>query len=110
MRAARSAEWLAYAILAVVAATTIAIVTFATRAGLSANRDVVEVLHLTGARDRFIAAEVQRHFLHLGLRGGAIGLVLSIATFLLLSLQGGAASMFLVPISDRKSTRLNSSH
>lgn len=99
MRAARSAEWLAYAILAVVAATTIAIVTFATRAGLSANRDVVEVLHLTGARDRFIAAEVQRHFLHLGLRGGAIGLLLSVATFLILGAQDGATSMFLVPVT-----------
>jgi cell division transport system permease protein len=99
LRAAHAAEWLAYAVLGVIAATTIAIVTFATRAGLSANREVVEVLHLTGARDRFIAAEVQRHFLHLGLRGGAIGLALSVATFLLLGWEGGAASMFLVPVS-----------
>lgn len=99
MQSARSAEWLAYAVLIVVATTMIAIVSFATRAGLSANREVVEVLHLTGARDSFIAAEVQRHFLHLGFRGGIIGLLLSIATFLLLSMQGGAASMFLVPIS-----------
>lgn len=99
IRAARSAEWLAYAVLAVVAATTIAIVTFATRAGLSANREVVEVLHLTGARDSFIAAEVQRHFLHLGLRGGVIGLLLSIVTFLALGTQSGVTSMFLVPVS-----------
>lgn len=99
MRAARAAEWLAYAVLAVIAATTVAIVTFATRAGLSANREVVEVLHLTGARDRFIAAEVQRHFLHLGLRGGVIGLLLSVAAFLALGAQGGAASMFLVPVT-----------
>ena len=97
VRAARSAQWLAYAVLAVVAATTIAIVTFATRAGLSANREVVEVLHLIGARDRFIAAEVQRHFLHLGLRGGMIGLGISIATFLALGIYGHARSMLLVP-------------
>jgi cell division transport system permease protein len=99
VRAAHAAEWLAYAVLAVVAATTIAIVTFATRAGLSANREVVEVLHLIGARDRFVAAEIQRHFLHLGLRGGAIGLALSVAAFLALGWQGNAASMFLVPMS-----------
>jgi cell division transport system permease protein len=99
MQSARAAEWLAYAVLIVVATTMVAIVSFATRAGLSANREVVEVLHLTGAHDRFIAAEVQRHFLHLGFRGGIIGLLLSVATFLLLSMQGGAASMFLVPIS-----------
>ena len=98
LHAARAAEWLAYAVLIVVASTMVAIITFATRAGLSANKEVVEVLHLTGARDRFIAAEVQRHFLHLGLRGGMIGLFLSIATFLLLGAQDGAANMFLVPM------------
>ena len=98
LHAARAAEWLAYAVLIVVASTMVAIITFATRAGLSANKEVVEVLHLTGARDRFIAAEVQRHFLHLGLRGGIIGLFLSIATFLLLGAQKGAANMFLVPM------------
>ncbi|MFZ3033585.1 MAG: hypothetical protein WA138_06200 [Parvibaculum sp.] len=97
LHAARAAEWLAYAVLVVVASTMIAIITFATRAGLSANKEVVEVLHLTGARDRFIADEVQRHFLHLGLRGGMIGLLMSVATFLLLGAQDGAANMFLVP-------------
>ncbi|MGB5950285.1 MAG: FtsX-like permease family protein [Parvibaculum sp.] len=99
IRTAHSVEWLAYAVLAVVAATTIAIVTFATRAGLSANREVVEVLNLIGARDRFIAAEIERHFLHLGLRGGAIGLALSVATFLALGQYGHATSLFLVPAS-----------
>lgn len=99
VRTARSAQWLAYAVLAVVAATTIAIVTFATRSGLSANREVVEVLHMIGARDKFIASEVQRHFLHLGLRGGIIGLALSIATFLGIAWYGSSASSFLVPVS-----------
>lgn len=99
MSAARAAEWLAYAVLVVVSATMVAIVTFATRAGLSANREVVEVLHLTGARDRFIAAEVQRHFLHLGFRGGMIGLFLSLSTFLTLALQGSDATMFMIPMS-----------
>lgn len=99
MSAARSATWLAFGVLAVVAGTTMAIVIFATRAGLSANRDVVEVLHLIGARDRFIASEVQRHFLHLGFRGGLIGTAVGAATFLLLGITGGAGDMFLVAAS-----------
>ena len=99
VRAARSAQWLAYAVLAVVAATTIAIVTFATRSGLSANREVVEVLHMIGARDKFIASEVQRHFLHLGLRGGIIGLALSVATFAGIAWYGQSANSFLLPVS-----------
>ncbi|MBX3445254.1 MAG: hypothetical protein KF765_00760 [Parvibaculaceae bacterium] len=99
MSAARSATWLAYGVLAVVAGTTIAIVVFATRAGLSANREVVEVLHLIGARDSFIASEVQRHFFHLGLRGGLIGALAGAAAFFALGLAGGTGDMFLVAAS-----------
>ncbi|MBV1887285.1 MAG: hypothetical protein KUG61_09390, partial [Parvibaculaceae bacterium] len=72
---AQAAKWLAFAILALVAGTTIAIAIFATRAGLSTNHGVVEVLHLIGAHDRFIATEIQTHFLWLGLRGGILGFV-----------------------------------
>lgn len=99
MTAAQAATWLAYGVLAVVAGTTVAIVVFATRAGLSANREVVEVLHLIGARDRFIASEVQWHFLHLGLRGGLIGTAAAAITFLVLGLAGGTGGMFLVAAS-----------
>lgn len=99
MSAARSAAWLAYGVLAVVAGTTIAIVVFATRAGLSANREVVEVLHLIGARDAFIASEVQRHFFQLGLRGGLIGMGAGAVAFFALGLAGGAGDMFLVAAS-----------
>jgi len=102
LQAARAAEYLAYGILLIVGMTTIAIVMFATRAGLSANREVVEVLHLIGARDRFIASEVQRHFLHLGFRGGVIGLALSAATFFALSWFGAGNSMFLLPVQGLK--------
>ena len=43
-------------------AATVLFVAFATRAGLAAQRDVVEVLHLTGAEDRFIAGLFQLRF------------------------------------------------
>lgn len=99
LSAARAASWLAYGVLAVVAGTTIAIVIFATRAGLSANREVVEVLHLIGAKDGFIASEVQRHFLHLGLRGGFVGAAAGALAFLALSFAGGTGDMFLVAAS-----------
>jgi len=56
-------------------------VVFATRAAMAGNRDVIEVLHFVGAEDRFIAAEFQRHFLKLGLVGGAIGGAAAILAF-----------------------------
>ena len=46
---------------------------FATRGDATTNRPTVEVLHFVGAKDGFIARQFQRHFLVLGLEGGAIG-------------------------------------
>lgn len=45
----------------------------ATRAAVATNREIVEVLHIVGAADTFIAREFQRRFLALGLRGALIG-------------------------------------
>jgi len=48
-------------------------VAFATRGAMAGNSEIVDVLHFVGARDSFIASQFQRHFLRLGLRGGALG-------------------------------------
>lgn len=70
------------AILLLMIAATMLSVTFATRGAMATNKPVIEVLHFVGARNRFIAGHFQRHFLQLGLQGGAIG--------------GGAAIMLFV--------------
>ena len=82
---ANSSEAIGWSVLALIALATLAIVIFATQAGLQAHREIVEVVHMIGARDIFIANEFQRHFLWLGLRGGIIGLLLAAATLLLSS-------------------------
>ena len=56
--------------LIVAAITTIA---FAARAALESRRDSVEILHLVGAEDEFVAREVQIRFMRLGLVSGAYG-------------------------------------
>src|SRR5581483_59327 len=43
----------------------------------------IEVLHVVGAKDGFIAAEFQRHFLLVGLKGGAIGGAVAMVLFAL---------------------------
>jgi len=60
-------------ILALVIAVTVLSVTFATRGAMATNRPTIEVLHYVGATDGFIARQFQRHFLVLGLKGGAVG-------------------------------------
>jgi cell division transport system permease protein len=78
------------AILSLVLAATVLSVSFATRGAMATNRSTVEVLHLIGAKDGYIAGEFQRHFLLLGLKGGALGGGAAIALFLLLGLLGGS--------------------
>ena len=70
-----------------------AIVVFATRSGLEANRDLVEVLHQVGARDGYIAGVFQRHFLVLGLKGSALGLGLALLALVLVAGLPGFGGM-----------------
>jgi cell division transport system permease protein len=78
-------------LLVLVFAATALSVTFATRGAIAANRAVVEVLHFIGAPDSFIAGHFQRHFLWLGLKGGALGGAAAVAVFALAELISGWA-------------------
>jgi cell division transport system permease protein len=76
----------ASAVLVLVMIATVLSVMFATRGAMAANRQVIEVLHFIGAKNSFIAGHFQRHFLLLGLKGGALGgglalLLLALADF-----------------------------
>ena len=70
---ARTAVAGGLAVFLLVLAATVLSVTFATRGAMAANRPIIEVLHYVGATDGFIGGQFQRHFLLLGLKGGAIG-------------------------------------
>jgi cell division transport system permease protein len=54
---------------------------FATRGAVAANWEIIEVLHLVGASDVFIAREFETHFRRLGFRGALIGGLSAIAFF-----------------------------
>ncbi len=80
-------------VLALVLLATVLSVSFATRGAVAANRAVVEVLHLVGAREAFIAGAFQRHFLMVGLKGAVLG---GIAAALLFLLAGAAPDLVAV--------------
>lgn len=89
-----------YGVLALIALSAVAMITFATRAAIEVNRDVVEVLHLVGARDRFIALQIQWHFFKLGLRASLAGTLAGILVTAFIGLIGqeavtGGGSRFL---------------
>jgi len=82
----RSAVLIGLGVLALVIAAAMMSVMFATRGAMAANRQIIEVLHVVGAKDGFIAAEFQRHFLLVGLKGGAIGGAVAMVLFALVGL------------------------
>lgn len=83
---ARTVTVIGLGVLALVLAATVLAVMFATGGAMAANRPIVEVLHFVGAKDGFIAAQFQRHFLIVGLQGGLIGGGAAIVLFALAGL------------------------
>ena len=79
-------------ILALVLVATGLAVTFATHGAMAGTAHIIEVLHLVGAEDNYIAREFQRHFLRLGLKGAMIGGGLAIAFYLIISLSSARFS------------------
>lgn len=74
---------LALAMVLAVGVTGVVAVIFVTRTGLEIHRQVIELLHLIGAQDFYVARQFQLHALKLGFGGGMIGFLLAVATILL---------------------------
>lgn len=70
---ARAAGILAFVVTAAVAIAAAGAVGFATRAGLAMHREAVDLLHLVGATDSYIAGQFARAALRLALAGSALG-------------------------------------
>lgn len=82
-RAGAFARAAATAVALLMALATGAVIAFATRSGLEARRNIVEVLHLAGAKDAFIAQLFQGRFASLA---GVAGLTGALAAALLVAL------------------------
>ncbi len=86
---ARSLQACAGLALAVVAFVAVAVIAVATRAGLSARRDAIEIVHGLGATDSYIAGRFARRATLLATAGAGIGAVAALPV--LLGLAGLAA-------------------
>ena len=82
LRTALAIEIVAGMIVILVGLAAVLAVIFATRTGLAVHHGIVEVLHLIGARDGYIARQFEWHALRLGLKGGVAGLMLAILTLI----------------------------
>jgi len=94
---AHSVELVGALVLLLVAIAAIATVIFITRTGLAIHHEGIEILHLMGALDSYVAGQFQGQALELGLKGGAIGLAFTAATVGVLSHFSGAVGSDLLP-------------
>lgn len=94
------ARLVALTAVALLASTAVAVIAFATHAALLARRDIVDVLHLAGARDRYIAGLFERRFWLLGLRAGAVGALLALgaAAAMIFAAHSSGARSGLLPV------------
>jgi cell division transport system permease protein len=79
---AGSIKLLASIIIGLIAAAAVTTVIFVTKTGLSIHRRVIEIVHLVGAHDSYIARQFLMHAMRLGLIGGIGGVALAGATLI----------------------------
>jgi cell division transport system permease protein len=89
-----SVEATGLAILVMVSGAAILTVVFTTRAGLAVHHDVIELLHLMGARDLYIARQFEHEAMRMGLSGGLAGIALAVVTLWGLGHAAAATAIF----------------
>jgi len=92
-RAAGVVRWTGAGVFLMIALAAGAVIAFATRAGLAARKDVVEVLHLTGAEDGYIATLFQLRFARIAAVAGALGAAAAAGLGAMLRLAGGGQGL-----------------
>lgn len=99
----RNIEMLAVGIVTLIGAVTIMTVYYATRTGMAVHREVIDVLHVIGAADSYIANQFAYRAFILGLRGGLLGLALTLPILALIDLganrlEGGFLADLSLPL------------
>lgn len=97
--AARRLRGLAFTAFILVVLAASSVIVFAARAGLAAHRNIVEVLHLVGATDSFIAGQIGRRYLMLGVLGGIGGAAAAVIATKFLAVVTDDAGGFLPAFS-----------
>lgn len=74
----RTLQWLAVSVVGLIGCVTAATVVYATRTGMAVHHGIIEVLHLIGAHDDYIARQFADRAFALGIAGGLMGLGLAL--------------------------------
>ena len=79
---AYAVQIISFLIVTLIFLSIVAMVSYMTRASLIIHRNIVNILHLIGARNAYIAKQYQSHTLKIALRGSFVGVVFSALTLL----------------------------
>jgi cell division transport system permease protein len=90
-------ETTALSILGLILLAATATVVFTTRAGLAIHDKEIELLHLVGAEDKYIAHQFQVHALTLSLKGGIIGALIAAVALASLGFIGQGSAIGMIP-------------
>ncbi len=94
---ARSIELVSLLVMILVGLSAVTMVIFVTRMGMAIHGHVIELLHLIGAQDAYVARQFQFHALKLGLAGGVLGLGMASLTILLVGYLIGRIEGAILP-------------
>jgi cell division transport system permease protein len=97
-RLAQGIEILAIVTMTLVAFASILTIVFVSRSALAQHLEVIQVLSLIGARDSYIAAQLQAYSFRLATLGAAFGVALAIATVVAGNALLGRAETGLLPM------------
>ncbi|MBL0942510.1 MAG: hypothetical protein IBJ00_07295 [Alphaproteobacteria bacterium] len=77
LQVAQSVIWISIVMASFIGLSAILTIAFMTYTGLEVHHSIIEVLHLIGAHNYYIARQFQEHALQLALKGGLFGIFLS---------------------------------
>jgi cell division transport system permease protein len=99
----RTMQWLAVVVVLLIGAVTSATVVYGTRTGMAVHHGIIEVLHLIGAHDDYIARQFADRAFALGIAGGLMGLGMALPALTAIGwaakrLEGGFLPSLSLPI------------
>lgn len=83
--------------LFIIITTLITAVAGAIKSRMAVHKAEVELLHLMGAADRYIARQFQRHSAVLAIKGAVTGLILALVALFLIGWVSGEMDIYLIP-------------
>ncbi|MCL4677497.1 MAG: FtsX-like permease family protein [Alphaproteobacteria bacterium] len=97
LRFVKTLQGVALMVALIVAVTTITAISSGVRARMAIYRNQVEILHLIGATDSYIARQFQWHAIIIALLGSLIGTLAGVAVTGLIIVLSGQGSVTLIP-------------